>query len=75
MDIKLATDVSLETTFCELEKYFSPKLFLIDNRTNRSNFNELCNSAMVVQAMFISVHELIKENIESKTAIGKKLAA
>lgn len=47
MNIELPTNVSLETTFNELEKYFSPKLFLIDNRTNRPNCIELCNSALM----------------------------
>lgn len=73
--IELATHHSLETTQTALKGKFAPKVVLV-NHEKRLGVDTTCaNLAIKYNMIYISVYQLIKSNIESKTPWGLKLQA
>ena len=69
----LNTDGSLETTLANLRNTFSAKVIIV-NHESRLDVDTACsNLAIKYHMLYLSVHQSIKHNILSKTAIGKEL--
>lgn len=66
--------LSLETLQKQLLSHFLPKVILI-NHEKRLGIDTTCaNLALKYNLLYLSIYQLIKENIESNTDIGMRLA-
>ncbi len=71
----LNTEFSEETTFGELKKQFACQVVLINHEKRLTVDTTAANLAIKYNLIYISVYQLIKQQIENKTELGKKLQA
>lgn len=74
-EIFLNTDCSLESTLEKLRSDFCAKIILL-NHENRLNVDTACsNLAIKHNMLYLSVYQLIKDNVEKCTPLGEALVA
>ena len=72
-EISLDTGVSKETLTSELRSQFCVKVIIV-NHDKKLNVDVICsNLSIKYNMLYISVYQLIKQEIESNTEMGKKL--
>lgn len=70
---ELSTDASLESTWEQLRSYFCAKVILINHDDKLDVDTPCANLAIKYNMLYLSVWQLIKEQIEKCTPLGKQL--
>lgn len=71
--ISLVTDKSMETIMNELRSQFCAKVVLINHESGISVDTACANLAIKYNMLYVSVYQLIKENIQKGSELGKAL--
>jgi len=66
---------SIESTTKDLNNKFSPKVILVNHEKQLPVDNTCSNLAIKYNMIYISAYQIIKQNIQQKTAWGQKLQA
>jgi len=72
---EISTEASLELTWETLRSFFCAKIILINHEYSLPVDTPCANLAIKFNMLYVSVYQLIKENIEKRTPLGKKLLA
>lgn len=73
--ITQSTDKSLETVKAEIKGKFSPGIIVVKHDKNLSVDNTCSNLSLKYDMLYISAYQLIREEIENQTELGKQLQA
>jgi hypothetical protein len=71
--VTLATDDSLETTTNKLQALFNPQILLVNHDQTLNTHTTCCNLSLKHNMLYLSVYQVIKEQIASDTEFGRKL--
>jgi len=74
-EIELSTDASLESTLETLRSKFCAKVILVNHEKRLPVDTACCNLAIKYNMLYLSVYQLIKEQISKNTKLGQALAA
>jgi hypothetical protein len=73
--VEMFTENKIEEVTNEVRSKFAPKLVLINHEKALPVDTVCSNLALKFNMLYLSVYQLIKENITKKTALGVKLAS